>query len=366
MSITDFGATPDDGTDDSAAIQQAVDSAISQGKPVWIPQGTFTLASSPVYVAGGTITGAGMWYSTLGGPDAKVVVGGSGDHFADFAVFGEQTARDDTNGLDGFDGAAGSGSTMDRVWIEHTKVGWWVVGTDGPNTTDGLTITGVRVRDTMADGINLASGTSHSRVTESTLRNTGDDALGAYSAPDGSRPDTGDVFSHDTVQQPWRAHCFAVYGGTDNTIEDDDCVDTAGDSGLELSSYFGAYPFAGTTTLQRLTLLRAGGTSGGSARGAATFDVVERPVSDVVVKDLLVEDATFSGLEVSGPDTLTGLTLDNVQVTAPGTSGIALAANAKGSAKATAVVVTAPGSQGLDDQAGGGFTFDRGQFDAGW
>src|SRR6266851_5212353 len=59
-------------------------------------------------------------------------------------------------------GGALANSTVSNIWIEHTKVGAWM---DGP--FDGLTFSGMRIRDTTADGINFHDGITHSSVTQS-------------------------------------------------------------------------------------------------------------------------------------------------------------------------------------------------------
>ncbi|MEO5731713.1 MAG: glycosyl hydrolase family 28-related protein, partial [Byssovorax sp.] len=148
LSLTDFGATPDDGKDDGAAIQKAIDAAKSQGKVLWIPRGTFESAATPFVVSGVTIRGAGMWYSTLHGASAQFKVSGNDNKFHDFAIDGEVTARHDDKGENGFDGPAGTGSRLENIWIEHEKCGYWVgkgayPGAPDHALTDGLIIHGV-------------------------------------------------------------------------------------------------------------------------------------------------------------------------------------------------------------------------------
>lgn len=74
------------------------------------------------------------------------------------------------------------------MWIEHANVGVWV-GRDYDNIpelwgpADGLELTGMRIRNTYADGINFSNGTRSSRVFNSSFRTTGDDALAIWSNP---------------------------------------------------------------------------------------------------------------------------------------------------------------------------------------
>ncbi|MEC4015834.1 hypothetical protein [Streptomyces sp. H27-D2] len=81
---------------------------------------------------------------------------------------------DQVNGV----GGALSDSTVSNLWIEHTKRAFWL---DGP--FDNLRITGTRMRDVTADGLNFRKGVTNSSVTQSHVRNSGDDGLAkAYGA----------------------------------------------------------------------------------------------------------------------------------------------------------------------------------------
>ncbi|MFV0268981.1 MAG: glycosyl hydrolase family 28-related protein, partial [Draconibacterium sp.] len=65
LSITDFGATPNDTIDDTEAIKRCIAAAAEQGKGVWIPPGSFyqnTRISIPANI---NMMGAGIWYSNL-------------------------------------------------------------------------------------------------------------------------------------------------------------------------------------------------------------------------------------------------------------------------------------------------------------
>ena len=127
-------------------------------------------------------------------------------HLCGFAIFGETTVRNDSVSDSGVGGSLGGGSTIDDLWIQHTKVGMWF---DGP--ADGLTVSGCRIQDTTADGVNLHDGVSHVTVQNTFVRNTGDDGMAMWSD---QNADHDDAFVHDTVEQPQLANGFAVYGAT--------------------------------------------------------------------------------------------------------------------------------------------------------
>src|SRR5262249_48444385 len=91
LSLTDFGAKPDDGNDDGPALQSAINAAKTQGKVLWIPKGVFDIrfdsiadvTKRNIQTSGVTIRGAGMWYSVLQGFGAQFKIPGSNNQFYD-------------------------------------------------------------------------------------------------------------------------------------------------------------------------------------------------------------------------------------------------------------------------------------------
>src|SRR5690606_10853474 len=124
-----------------------------------------------------------------------------------------------------------------------------------------------RFRNLMADGVNLYGGTSNSIVENSHFRNTGDDAIAGWAHSPHST-NSNNVFRNNYAQVPWKANCFALYGGTDNTIEGNVCADTVQFPGVLLERGFSSHAFAGTTRITNNAFIRAGGFSFGSAHGA--------------------------------------------------------------------------------------------------
>jgi len=105
---------------------------------------------------------------------------------SDLAIFGMTTNR--ANRGHGINGRLGKNTKISNVWIEHVNVGAWV-GRDYSDTPaywnpgDGLEFSGMRIRDTYADGINFSNGTRNSRVFNSSFRTTGDDSLAVWANP---------------------------------------------------------------------------------------------------------------------------------------------------------------------------------------
>jgi hypothetical protein len=369
VSVASHGATGNGTTDDGQAIQAAIDEAQSKGLGVWIPPGTYVDENTVLNVKNVVVYGAGMWRTTLRGSSARFVCGGTACRIQDLALLGETVLRDDGASVPGISGSFGMGSQIQNVWIEHFTTGAWI-GVNGTTPASGLLVHGVRVRDTFADGINFSNGTSGSTIEQSTARNTGDDGFASWSfAGAGDPANTGNVFRFDTVQLPWRANCFAIYGGSGNAVEDSVCADVVTYPGIFVDQQFDSHPFAGTTTIARDSILRAGGLMYRVEWGALTVsghDATE-PITGLVVQDVDVQDATYAGLLFVGPNTaIDGVSLSGVTITGPATSGIEVAPTAKGSATATNVVVTGPGSAGLKNGAPSAWSFTRQGGDTGW
>jgi Pectate lyase superfamily protein len=270
VSVADYGADATGKSDSGDAFDQAIRAAQAKGKTVWIPAGTFQV-NRHVIVDNVTIQGAGSWYSIVKGhevalstpaPDGSIHTGvgfygkpaadgGSHDvHLANFAIEGDVRERIDTDQVNGVGGAL-TDSTIDGLYIHHTKVGIWL---DGP--MNNLAIANTVIADQIADGINFHNGVTNSSVVNSLIRNTADDALAMWSAP---TEDSGNVFDHNTIQSPVLANGVAIYGGRDNTVSNNVVADPVREgSGLHAGQRFGATAFAGYLRFTNNTTVRAG------------------------------------------------------------------------------------------------------------
>ena len=156
-SITEYGAVPNDGNDDSTAIQRAVTDDQNGVIPcVWIPAGQWRqekkiLTDDPNVPNGGgqynqigisnvTVKGAGMWHSQLYSltqpQDAGTINHPHEGNFgfdidknvqiSDLAIFGSGRIRGgdgNAEGGVGLNGRFGTGTKISNVWIEHANVG---------------------------------------------------------------------------------------------------------------------------------------------------------------------------------------------------------------------------------------------------
>ncbi|MCL2555360.1 MAG: choice-of-anchor D domain-containing protein, partial [Actinomycetia bacterium] len=335
------GADATGAADSTAAFNAAV-AAAGSGGTVWIPPGTFKVPGH-IIVNNVTVAGAGMWYSTVTGA-APGFYGNyqpnpsSNVHLQNFAIFGDVQERDDSAQVNGVGGAMSS-STVSNLWIDHMKVGAWM---DGP--MDGLTFSGMRIRDTTADGINFHGGVTNSKVTNSDIRNTGDDGIATW-ADSSLGADANDTISNNTVSLQILANGIAIYGGHDNTVSGNLVTDTglAQGGGIHVGQRFTSTP-VGTTTISNNTLIRDGSLDPNwqFGVGALWFDGSQGSITGPInVSNALIEQSPYEAVQwVEG--TISGVNLDNVTIAGTGT--FALQEQTGGAAKFSNVTATGIGA----------------------
>jgi hypothetical protein len=385
-SITAYGAVANDGVDDSAAIQRAVtDDQNGVIACVWIPEGQWRqekkiLTDDPDVPNGGgqynqigisnvTIKGAGMWrsqlYSLIQPQDAGTINHPHEGNFgfdidkntqiSDIAIFGSGRIRGgdgNAEGGVGLNGRFGTGTRITNVWIEHANVGVWV-GRDYSNIpalwgpADGLEFSGVRIRDTYADGINFTNGTRNSRVSDSSFRTTGDDSLAVWANQYVKDPSVDvahdNAFTNNTIQLPWRANGIAVYGGHGNKIENNLISDTMNYPGIMLATDHDPLPFSGQTLIAGNALYRCGGVFWGEQQefGAITFFAQGKNITGVTLRDTEIHDSTYDGIQFkTGGGTVTAAVTDVRIDRSNNGAGILAMSGARGSATLTNVTIT--------------------------
>ncbi|MGW1034001.1 CARDB domain-containing protein [Streptomyces antibioticus] len=383
-SITEYGAVPNDGIDDTDAIQRAVTADQNGQIPcVWIPAGQWRqeqkiLTDDPldrgqfnqVGIRDVTIRGAGMWHSQLYTLTPPHQAGGinhphegnfgfdidSNTQISDIAIFGSGTIRGgdgNAEGGVGLNGRFGKGTKITNVWIEHANVGVWA-GRDYSNIPelwgpgDGLEFTGVRIRNTYADGINFANGTRNSTVYNSSFRNTGDDALAVWASKyvKDTSVDIGhdNHFRNNTIQLPWRANGIAVYGGYGNTIENNVVADTMNYPGIMLATDHDPLPFTGQTLIAGNALHRTGGAFWNEDQefGAITLFAQGQDIPGVTIRDTEILDSTYDGIQFkTGGGAMPGVKITDVRIDRSNNgSGILAMSGARGSATLSGVTIT--------------------------
>ncbi|MFD5813155.1 glycosyl hydrolase family 28-related protein [Streptomyces sp. NPDC127038] len=363
-----FGADPTGRRDAGDAFDRAVAYAKKRHLKVYVPPGTYQV-NRHIVVDDVTIVGAGSWYSIVKGhqvtlgtpaPDGSVHTGvgfygkdaadgGSHDvHLSGFAVEGDVRERVDTDQVNAIGGALGD-STIDGLYLHHTKVGMWF---DGPMT--GLRVTHTVIADQIADGINFHTGVTDSSVSDTFVRNTGDDGLAMWSE---KTADARNVFAHNTVQSPVLANGIALYGGTDNTVTGNLIADPVREgSAIQVGSRFGAEPFAGQLRITDNTTVRSGPfeLNWKIGLGAIWFYALERDIdADIQVTGDHFLDNTYNAImlvsdfPVKDKYAIRGVRFKDIRVDGTGTS--VLSARSAGSASFENVDARGVGAVGVNN-----------------
>ncbi len=228
-----------------------------------------------------------MWYTTLVGDPTlyttsfrRVTLNGNGSniHLSDLAILGKLNYRNDSEPNDGLGGAYGTGSTISRIWVEHTKTGAWIVNSSG------------LVVDSLAVGMRSTT------VTNCTTRGTGDDCFAIWPATYLTpvyAPGLN-VITHCTGLVPFLANGGAIYGGDSNRIEDCLFQDIPYFCGILISTEFPVSTnFSGTTVAQRCDLNRCGGTGAG-----LQISLHNRGISGMNLNNLNISNSVTYGLNV--------------------------------------------------------------------
>ena len=264
VSITDFGAIANDGSDDYQAFMAAIESAKASKKSVYIPEGQFDF-SRPIslYVPDGIkITGAGQWHTKLhflnteaakyddkgyasGGGGITFEPGSKDIDLGNLSMDSNLNSRhDEKANYKGISGTLGTGSSIHDIKIEHFEAGVWIgdYSKNKPlNYTDGLTISNATIRNNFADGVNFAQWTSNSTVINSNIRGNGDDGLATWSSHHentNAHVAENNRFLNNTVELGWRAAGIGIFGGKGHEVANNLIKDNANWGGVRLNTVF--------------------------------------------------------------------------------------------------------------------------------
>ena len=394
VNVLSFGADPTGRRESADAFDRAVAYARRVDRPLYLPPGTYQV-NRHIIVDDVTIAGAGSWYTIVRGrevaldtpaPDGSrhtgvgfygrdAADGGSSDvHLSGFAIEGDVRERIDTDQVNAVGGALNH-STIDTLYLHHTKVGMWF---DGPMT--GLRVTNTVIADQIADGLNFHTGVTHSSVTNSVVRNSGDDALAMWSE---GRANASNTFAYNTVQSPVLANGIALYGGADLTVAHNLIADPVREgSAIQVGSRFGAEPFTGRLRITGNTTVRAGtyDLNWNIGLGAIWFYALDRSIdaADIQVTGDAYLDSTYNAIMlVSDWPVKDSVRIDNVRfrdIRVDGTGTSVVSARTAGGASFANVDARNVGAVGVNNcgsfhftPAGSEFALtDLGGNDGGW
>lgn len=229
LKVTDFGAVPDDGVDDQAALQRAFDAAPAGGAVV-IPPGTYH-HSNVLYVSN---VGVGVWgYGAIldgTNPNAHaVVLRADGTALRGVTLVNHPTVRKTAEEHSGVSLHLTKGNVVRDVTVRGASaVGILVWG------ARDFEIVGNTVVDTMADGIHNVGGATNGVVRNNTLRNVGDDCFAVISYVV-ERVITSNITIRDNTCTGGKARGVAVVGGEDVLIQNN-IITASAAAGIYLAS----------------------------------------------------------------------------------------------------------------------------------
>jgi len=352
ISITSCGAVADnnptngDGdsgaVDSTAAIQNCINQAQSQGKVLWIPQGTFYLkGTTGLQATGITIAGAGMWYSNIyrevplpNSTPLAAVFSVTSCTVGNFHVDSNATSRATVDGAGGAMDTSGTNWVANGIWSQHTESGFWASGSGG-------TVENSRLTSIWADGINLnnvsLNGTTGNNLTATNnfVRGTGDDAMAinsvAYNTNNGVNTYytamSNVTLTNNTLIAPWGGKGIGIYGGGGHHVQNNYISDTARYIGLGAGRFGVNGSDLTSATVSGNVVVRAGGNAysqgqpamqignGGDGQNTGIVDSVSATGNTVI--NSLYDSIGFS--------TSTNTTLQNNTITSPWRNGIVIA-----------------------------------------
>lgn len=321
VSIEDYGAIPDDGLDDLAAIRQAVAAAKAAGRNVYVPPGTF-LYNDVIVLDGVDLFGEGessVLRST--NPQRQAIqLAGSNSDLSKVKL----TTVPVANRLSSSVSArvhvlpeAANFTVKDTVIEGGSSAGIIVYGMNGA-------ITNNTVRDTLADGIHITGGSMNIRVEQNIARNTGDDMIAVVSyEKNGTWVKNVKIANNDVSDG--HARGITVSGGSDVSIEDNRIADTGG-AGVFVASE-GSYQTYEVRNLKvaRNTITRDSRNASipekGGIRLQATYK--EPSIANAIIEQNTIVDSADSGILILGSASIQALIVRN-QILDPANHGIHL------------------------------------------
>jgi len=321
LSITSYGGTANNPSfDNTTALNNCVNAAISAGKTVWIPQGIWYFASSGAMEPGQTtIEGAGPWYTTIQyHSTASIIFHGHSTSFENLAI--NDTVPNSTPSQAYAVLANGGDWTINNVWATHAMLVW------GSGTN--CTVENSRVNNSWGDGMNInnvvGQGCTNVLIYNNFSRGNGDDAIAVNSASTSEPPVQSVTVENNTTVASWWANQLGIYGGKNILIENNLFQDCVKKTGMELSGYGGpVVPVS--VTAQFNTFLRCGSFGYGIDQPGV---IIEGDGTNDTVNDNTINNSMFEAVQVSTGTS--NLQFEDNLITAPGTTGIIIPSGTTG------------------------------------
>lgn len=296
VSVEEFGATGDDATDDSDAIDKCLIAAKESSATVWFPPGIYHHSRS-IRVDGLHLQGAGMWHTSLIGTaaDCGFVLSGDNTRIADLHVesVAHQSRRD--RGGKAFRSRTVNHWSVENVCIMHVSVGFWLSGAEHG------TIRGCRVYCTYADAINVNRSSHHNLIEQNYVRGAGDDGIASLAEKKDPVPSTFNTIRRNTVIASWWGNNIDIAGGHGHVVEGNYLADNSHSAciAFNLPSAYPMHPLTGAI-VRGNTIVRGGGNVARQRRGAIWTLAGNAPISGVRIEDNQIIDPLFRGLHLHG------------------------------------------------------------------
>ena len=322
VSVTDFGACPDDGKDDLAAFVAAVKAADAGSKVVYIPKGTWHLSGMwNIYCKDVKITGAGIWYTNIQFTSDKAfgggISGGNGSNggadgycknleFCHMYINSNLRSRYNQMAVyKCFMDVFCDGSVIHDVWEEHFETGFWFGDYNGAmDYSDGVKVINCRIRNNLADGVNFCQGTSNAAVYNCSIRNNGDDGLACWNnSYMNAKDEENNVFAYNTIEFIWRAGGIALYGGSGHHVYNNYIRDMFMAAGIHLNTTFDGYKFSNNKgiTFENNILVRCGTNADSWNEDLAAIDL-KQDVKNITFRNTQIYDSPFDAVRtLTGP-----------------------------------------------------------------
>ena len=322
VSVTDFGACPDDGKDDLAAFVAAVKAADAGSKVVYIPKGTWHLSGMwNIYCKDVKITGAGIWYTNIQFTSDKAfcggISGGNGSNggadgycknleFCHMYINSNLRSRYNQQAVyKCFMDVFSDGSVIHDVWEEHFETGFWFGDYNGAmDYSDGVKVINCRIRNNLADGVNFCQGTSNAAVYNCSIRNNGDDGLACWNnSYMNAKDEENNVFAYNTIEFIWRAGGIALYGGSGHHVYNNYICDMFMAAGIHLNTTFDGYKFSNNKgiTFENNILVRCGTNADSWNEDLAAIDL-KQDVKNITFRNTQIYDSPFDAVRtLTGP-----------------------------------------------------------------
>ena len=194
VDVRSWGAVPDDGLDDTAALQRALDAATA-GQWLVFPAGVYQHnARLVVHTPGVVLWSEGATLHASNPDDQAVLLSADGAAIYNFTLTAVTTDRllaPWHSRIAVVDLQPRSTPLLGNVVQGNRVINASAPGTAGANSAssagiyvdfaDGFLVAGNEVRRTLADGIHITGGARNGRVLFNTVRETGDDLIGLVS-----------------------------------------------------------------------------------------------------------------------------------------------------------------------------------------